>query len=84
MPTTPLGLRATELSHASDSNLQLHFSDGSQKRVTLQFELSDYVVISILKILRKILPEAVYAAMIKDTVSLFCSVKDKLQREYQS
>ena len=27
--TNPLGLRATELSHPSDSNLQLHFSDGS-------------------------------------------------------
>ena len=76
MPTTPLGFRTIGLSNSSGSSLQLHLSDGSQKRITLRFELSDFVVISILKILRKILPQSVYSTIIKDTLGLFCQVKE--------
>ena len=78
-----VGVRAISLSESNESNFQLHFSDGSQKRVTMQYEISDFVVISIIKILRKTLPESLYAGIVQDTAALFCNVKDQQQKDQQ-
>ena len=40
-----------DISHADGANLQLHFSDGSQRRITLKHDLTDFTVRSILKVL---------------------------------
>ena len=53
------------------SNLQLHLADGSQRRVTLKYNLTDFTVRSILKVLKRILPGTHYQALYKDIVSMF-------------
>ena len=68
-------VKIVNLSDTDGSNVQLHLSDGSQKRITLRHEISDYMVNSILKVLKKVLPNAEYTVLIQDVVSIFSQVK---------
>ena len=70
-------LKVVDLSDANGSNIQLHLSDGSQKRITIRHEITDFVVNSILKVLKKILPETEYAILMQDVISLFSQVKNQ-------
>lgn len=51
------GSRVTGISDGRNSNLQLHLADGSQRRITLRCSLTDFTVRSILKILKRVLPQ---------------------------
>ena len=59
------------ISDANRSNLQLHLDDGTQRRVTLKYNLTDFTVRSILKVLKRVLPADIYTTLHKDVVSLF-------------
>lgn len=60
----------TGISDCIGSNMQLHLSDGSQLRVTLKLELSDFVVKTILDTMRRILPHEKYEKLVVDTVNV--------------
>ena len=49
-----------DIGDAVGANLQLHFADGSQRRVTLNHNLNDFTVRSILKVLKRVLPADLY------------------------
>ena len=50
--TSPL----VTIGEANRSNLELYLADGTQRRATLKYSLSDFTVRSILEVLNKILP----------------------------
>lgn len=71
LQTLSLTGQVVKISNAMGSNLQLHFADGTQRRVTLRFNLTDFMVRSILKVLKRIIPGSLYQAFYKDVVTLF-------------
>lgn len=65
--TSPL----VNISDGCNSNLQLHLADGSQKRVTMKLNLTDFTVKSILKVIKRVLPAQIYISLWQDIVTLF-------------
>ena len=59
------------ISDGCNSNLQLHLADGSQKRVTMKLNLTDFTVKSILKVIKRVLPAQTYISLWQDIVTLF-------------
>ena len=71
LQTLQIASPLVNISDGYNSNLQLHLADGSQKRVTMKLNLTDFTVNSILKVIKRVLPAQTYISVWQDIVTLF-------------
>ena len=57
-------------------------ADGSQKRVTLKLNLTDFTVRSILKVIKRVLPAQTYSLLQQDIVTLFTGAVNFIGQSY--
>ena len=72
--------------YPSKSKLNLLFSNGFEKRFTFKFVLNDFLVLSIMKTFKRILPSYLYETLTQDLMDTLtrCNPAQKSESESQT